>query len=814
MRSSLVLLAGLASSALAYPAPMTAVEPRTLGLLREILGDLTVDVTSILGAVLGHSHGHSGSLLAGLSAEGAAALQGGALGLKAGLIHHHAKVALKVWLLHADIDISLKKSLISWCEGDDELVLSADILAALSVYIPGCAEIAAGGQLYVTVDGIFDASKLESALVLSIGAQSSLAAWIEAKAGLDVDVKVALDVCAAGGVISSLSAHLKSALHAWIISDECDLSADLKVSVLAWISGHAGGDLVEIGAHAESALSTISVGASVGVHVEESGHLSVGGQASLAAFLGAQLSVDLDADVKLVLESCAKGELATAVELDLRTKLAAWLASADCTLGVELKAVVLLWLSFGVEADVSVSLGLVGGLLGHVTDILTESLLAGLSVDLRGALSLLAGGGSITGLTFDARAELAAFLGGCTSVDIDISIQIIILQWFTGCGIPGAPSGPGSSSSVPSLPTSTHHLPGTTGVPSGPGATSTPCDTETSEMVHSTVIPGVHTGSGSSTATVPVIPTPTGVSPVETSAPSGPAATSTPCDTETSEIVHSTVIPGVHSSSGPSTSTVPVVVPTSTNVPPVETPAPSGPAATSTPCDTETSEIVHSTVIPGVHSSSGPSTATVPVVVPTSTGVSPVETPAPSGPAATSTPCDTETSEIVHSTVIPGVHSSSGPSTSTVPVVVPTSTNVPPVETPAPSGPAATSTPCDTETSEIVHSTVIPGVHSSSGPSTSTIPVVVPTGTGVSPVETPAPSAPAASSTPCDTETSEVVRSTVIPGVPTPSGVAPTGVPVPSAPATTSAPTMPAGGSDSDDVTVTETVTATVCGCE
>ncbi|KAJ5124393.1 uncharacterized protein N7515_008218 [Penicillium bovifimosum] len=795
MRPSLVLLAGLASSALAYPADMTAVEPRTLGLLREILGDLTVDVSAILGAVLGHSHshGHSLSLLAGLSAEGAAALQGGALGCKAGLIHYKAKAALKAWLLvHADLDISLKKTLISWCEGNDELVLSADILAALSVYVPGCAEIAAQGQLYVTVDGIFDAAKLESALVLSIGAQSSLAAWIEAKTGLDLDVKVALDVCAAGGVISSLSSHIKAALHAWMISDECDLSADLKVSVLAWISGHAGGDLVEIGAHAETALSTISVGASVGVHVEESGHLSVGGQASLAAFLGAGLSVDLDADVKLALESCAKGQLAAAVDLDLRTKLAIWLAGEDCSLGVELKAVVLLWLSLGVEADVSVSLDLVGGLLGHVTDLLTETLLSGLSVDLRGALSLLAGGGSLTGLTFDARAELAAFLGGCTSIDIDISIQIIILEWFTGCSIPGAPSGPGSSTStVPSLP-------GTT-VPSGPGATSTPCDTETSEIVGSTVIPG----SGSSTATVPVIPTPTGVSPVHTPSPSGPAATSTPCDTETSEIVSSTVIPGVPTGSG-STVIVPVV-PTTT---------PSGPAATSTPCDTETSEIVSSTVIPGVPTGSG-STVTVPVV-PTPTGVSPVDTTAPSGPAASSTPCDTETSEIIRSTVIPGGPNGSGSSTATAVVpAVPTGTGVAPVDTPAPTGPAATSTPCDTETSEIVRSTVIPGVPNGSGSSTATAVVpVVPTGTGVVPVPTSAPTGPAATSIPCDTETSDVIRSTVIPGVPTPSGVAPTGVPAPSGPATTSAPTMPAGGSDSEDVTVTKTVTATVCDCE
>ncbi|KAJ5247966.1 hypothetical protein N7524_011926 [Penicillium chrysogenum] len=706
MRSSLVLLAALAGSALAYPTDM-AVERRTLGLLGELLGDITVDVTHILDLVLG---GHSSvELLAGLGAEGAAALQGGALGCKSGLIDHKTKAALKVWLLfHADLDVSLKKSLISWCEGNDELVLSEDVLAALSVYIPGCADIAAKGQLYVTVDGIFEAASLESALVLSVGAQASLSAWVQAKLDLDAGVKLGLNVCAAGGVVASLSADVKASLLAWINSKECDLSADLKVSVLAWINGHAGGDLVEIGAIADTALSTISVGASVGAHVLESGILSVGGKASLAAFLGIDLAAGLAADVKLALEACAKGELATSVDLEIRTKLAIWLASADCSLGVELKAVVLLWLSFGVEADVSVAVDLVGGLLGGVTGLLTDTL-TDLSVDLRGALSVCAAGGSLLDLTFAARAELAAFLGGCTSIDIGAGIQIIIIEWFTGCSIPGAPSAP-ASSSVPSLPSSTPYLP------------SRPADSVTVSV------------------------------PAGTPTPSGPGATSTP----TSEIVRSTVIPGPN---GSGSVTVPVhAVPTPTGVAPTGTPIPSGPDATSTPCDTETSQIISSTVIPGGPDESASQTVSVPAETPT--GVSPTGIPVPSGPAP------------------------SGPAPSG----------------PAPSGPAA-SVPCDTETSAIVSSTVIPGGPNESASQTVSVPAETPT--GVSPTGIPVPSGPAAS-VPCETETSAIVSSTVIPGVPATS-----------APAPTSPPAVPSAGGDSgSDVTVTETVTATVCNCE
>ncbi|CAI7609049.1 unnamed protein product, partial [Penicillium viridicatum] len=713
------MLAGLAGAALAYPTDK-AVEPRTLGLLGHLLGDVTVDVTTILGRLLGgHSSHSSVEILAGLNAEGAAALSGGALGCKSGVIHHKAKAALKAWLLfHADLDLSLKKSLISWCEGDDELVLSADILAALSVYIPGCADIAAQGQLYVTVDGIFDAASLQSALVLSAGAQASLSAWIEARLDLDVGVKVGLNVCAAGGVVSSLAADIKASLLAWINSKECDLSAHLKVSVLAWINGHAGGDLVEIGALADTALSTISVGASVGVHVLESGLLSIGGQASLTAFLGIDLAAGLATDVKLALEACAKGELATAVELDIRTQLAIWLHSSDCSLGVELKAVVLLWLSFGVEADVSASLDLVGGLVGDVTGLLTESL-TGLSVDLRGALSSCAAGGSLLDLSFSARAELAAFLGGCTSIDIDATIQIIIIQWFTGCSIPGAPAAH-VSSSVPSLPSSTPYLPSTsvpamtapaetpsgvapTGTPVGgvPGASSTPCDTETSEIVSSTVIPGGPNESGSQTVPVPAMTapaeTPSGVAPTGTPVGGVPGASSTPCDTETSEIVGSTVIPGGPDESGSQTVPVPAMTApaeTPSGVAPTGTPVGGVPGPSSTPCDTETSEIVSSTVIPGGPNESGSQTVPVPAVP---TGTAPAETPsgvAPTGtpvggvPGPSSTPCDTETSEIVTSTMIPGGPNESGSQTVPVPAV-PTGTA--PAETP--SGVAPTGTP-------------------------------------------------------------------------------------------------------------------------
>ncbi|KAJ6086389.1 hypothetical protein N7499_004302 [Penicillium canescens] len=631
MRSSLVLLAGLAGSALAYPTDM-AVERRTFGLPADILGsvsDITVNVTSIPGAVLGGGHhSHSSSLVAGLGAEGAAALQGGALGCKAGVIQAEARAALKVWLhLHADPEASLTTSLISWCEGDDEIVLSADVLAALAVYIPSCADIAAKGQLYVTIDGIFGASSLESVLVLSASLQSSLSAWIEAAVGLDIDVKAGLNACAAGGIVTSMTADVKASLLAWINGSNCDLSAELKVSVLAWINGHHGHGLVEIGTLGEAALSIVSVGASVGVHVEESGILSVGGQASLAAFLGADVSADLSVDVQLALEACAKGKLATAVDLDIRTKLAIWLSGSGCSLGVEHKAVVLFWLSFGVDASVSVDL--VSGVLSDVTG-LTE-LLSSLSVDLRAALSVILSGGSLESISLSARAELAAFIGGCTGLEIDVNIQLIIIEWFTGCSIPGAPSGI-KSSWVPSVPSSTSYV-FSTGIPSGPG-------TSASVSIPSGPAPSRSSSSGGASGSAPSGVSPTGSVPsgpgasVSVSVPAGPAPSgsspsgseTTPCDTLTGVDVSSTVVPGMPAPSGGASGSSP------SGVSPTGTPVAPGAGESTTPCDTLTSEEISSTVIPGMPAPSGGASGPAP----SNTDVSPTGTAVlPSGPAAT-----------------------------------------------------------------------------------------------------------------------------------------------------------------------------------
>ncbi|KAJ5555897.1 hypothetical protein N7513_003539 [Penicillium frequentans] len=511
MRSSLALLAGLAGSILAYPAEMS-VDRRAFGLVTEILNSVGTEVGTILDTVLGLgvSSSDSVTLLPGLSARGAAALEGGALGCSHSTIHAAARGELGTWLSsQTHITGPLKTSLLSWCEGSIT-TLDAGVIAGLAVYIPTCAELAAKESIYVTVDGIFDATELEATLVLSASAQISLTTFISAHVDLDVDIKAGLHLCAAGGVVGSLGADIKASLLAWIEGSDCGLDMTLKAPVLAWVKGESGTDLVAIGSISTDALTSLSVGASVEVLVAETGILSTAALASITAFLEADVSADIDVNVRVALRACAEGKLASAVDIDIRTPLALWLSGSSCSLGVEIKAVILLWLSVAVTAEVSVDV--VTGLLVDITSFLTEETFALLSINLRGALSLLAAGESLTLLSWEARAELAAFLGGCTSIEISVSIEIIIIEWFTGCPISGFRSGSGSSSSgsasVPSLPSSIITI-----LPSSPaGSGSVPSRPAVFGSVSSGSSP---TRSGSSPSG------PVGTGPV----PSGPATT-------------------------------------------------------------------------------------------------------------------------------------------------------------------------------------------------------------------------------------------------------------------------------------------------
>lgn len=584
MRSNkLFLLASLVSYVLALP---TDVETRHLKLGADLdIGDLSIgagisidgglDLSALINAILG-GHASTTTLLAGLSAQAAAALQGGVLGCKAGAIHAVARAELAAWLraeAAAFLDASIKASLLEWCEGDASVTLSADVCAGLSVLIPTCADIAAKGDLFVTIEGIFSSAEVAANVVLSASAQASLSAFLSAsvETALDAKVRAGLSLCAGGGVFVDLAADVQAALKAWLASSECTLSASLKVAVLAWLEGKVGADVIAIGSLPSNGLATISAGASVVALVEETGILSASAQASLAAFLEAGISADLDAHVQAALEACAKGGAAVSLDVEVRTALVAWLTSSSCSLGAELKAIVLFWLSFALEADVSVSVSI--GLLGDLTSFITGTLEATLGSVFRGVISILISGESMASLSLDARAQLAAILGGAAGIEIDSNIEIILIGWLTGCGhlpsgssftkdrIPTLPSTPtGSATGVPSV-----SVPTPSGIPSGSvpsgsvpnvpvpvpsGASPSDAANVPAPSVPSGSVPSGASPSGASNGNVPptvseAVPAPSGGAPTGPAgdsassgdSPAGPDAAETPCETLVSETV-------------------------------------------------------------------------------------------------------------------------------------------------------------------------------------------------------------------------------------------------------------------------------------
>src|SRR5699024_11041757 len=102
----------------------------------------------------------------------------------------------------------------------------------------------------------------------------------------------------------------------------------------------------------------------------------------------------------------------------------------DVSLGVELQAVVLLWLSVGVKVDISVNLG--GGLIGNLLTFVLNTVTELLSSILGGVLSILTGGESLLSLSLEARAQLAAVIAGAVDIDITTDIRLTLLGWLTG----------------------------------------------------------------------------------------------------------------------------------------------------------------------------------------------------------------------------------------------------------------------------------------------------------------------------------------------------------------------------------------------
>ncbi|KAL2219345.1 hypothetical protein M432DRAFT_347116 [Thermoascus aurantiacus ATCC 26904] len=421
MRSKLFVLASLAACALALPTDLS-LDRRAVN----VSAGLHVDLTPFLGGALDLN------LFVGLGAEGAAALQGCAMGVKPSQIDSSARQQLKNWLNSAaavHIDASLKASVLNWCNGDDSAVLSTDLLADLGVYIPAVAQIAAKGGLTVSLDGIVKGVEAAVSAVLDVNARASLSAFLKTAVDLDAKVKAGLHVAAAGGLAVSLGADVKAALEAYL-NAAASLDANLKAALQAWLKGTIGGSVVAAGDNSDDALATVSVGSAIAARVDANGVLNAAAQASLSAFLESDAAAKLDAGIKAALELAAKGGVAASLSADAHVALSLWLASAECSLTAELKGLLTFWLSVGIAVHDTVTLA--ADEVAKITAFLSGTVDATLSAAVRGALAVAAAGSSVADLALHTIAEVAGFLGG-VGVNIDADVKAILTHWLTGC---------------------------------------------------------------------------------------------------------------------------------------------------------------------------------------------------------------------------------------------------------------------------------------------------------------------------------------------------------------------------------------------
>ncbi|KAL2800966.1 hypothetical protein BJX66DRAFT_104900 [Aspergillus keveii] len=630
MRSNLLLLAALAGSTLALPtASTTELDARTFGLI----GGLVDTIKDIL-------HGTSPvNILGGISAEAAVALNGGAIGCKAGSIDFEYRKQLGIWLktgAGVHIDAALKKSLLAWCEADVSVDIEIDleIRAQLSFFLPTLAHIAAKKELYVTLDGVFDFAK-DIAGVLTIGAQASLEAAIGLLGELDWKIKAGLEFCAAGGILADLDVEIIAALKLWLESKECKLTVELKKTLKLWLEGKIEGDVIELPQLPVGGLSTISLGKSLEVLIEASGALVVSAQASLGAFLQTDIGLEIDIEIKKLLAFCGKGGLAIDLEYEKRVELSLWLASSKCTLTAELKALIAFWLSFGVSAGAEVSIDFSKNIFAELTGFITGTIDALLGGHLHGLLSFLLSGEGVLSISIEARAQLAALISGGFDFSIDKHIEIIIIGWLGGCH-ECCGGKPPVSSTTPTLPSTTP-----TASPSTTKTTTTQTDAEP---------------TGTPTTTKPTEPTTTPSEPEET-----------PCETDTD----------VEPTGTPTTTPgEPEETPceTDTDVEPTQTPTTTPGQPEETPCETLTTETTISHTESHPTEPTGEPTTTKPGV-PTDvepTG-EPSETPCETLTTAT-TISHTETKPPVPTDVEPTESASQPPSTITEPPV-PTATS-------------------------------------------------------------------------------------------------------------------------------------------
>ncbi|KFY50776.1 hypothetical protein V496_09163 [Pseudogymnoascus sp. VKM F-4515 (FW-2607)] len=342
-----------------------------------------------------------------------------AAGGVAAIISAEALGNLKAWLISRDCQIKgdLLAAIQDWCLTGSEIEIGSD---------SGHGE--ERGSIHVQVG---------ANVVLSDSDQQSLTKFCSGAVfnELDMHIQAGLTACAVGGVAGSLNSSIQVALSSFISGSSCPLNSGLKSSISFWLSGETSGGC-EKGTSTD-AYEYISSGFAISENFATSGSLNAKGQAALAEFCST-VSGSIDAGILASLNTCAHGGLASSLEVSASGELAAWLASSECSLNLELRGSVMAWMSVGISGSGVGGVGIGGGAGFSFNSSALVSISAGISGSaemsstVKGALGVCVAGGVANSVGFEARAELGAFLCSDAGRSVGGGIQSQLVEWLCG----------------------------------------------------------------------------------------------------------------------------------------------------------------------------------------------------------------------------------------------------------------------------------------------------------------------------------------------------------------------------------------------
>lgn len=375
-------------------------------------------------------HGHQVSLQAFLAAVKVgsidalilASLKIAAAGGVAETLSVEALLALNVWLSSKDCSLKgdILVSIQAWVSVNVDLTIGSD---------NGHSGGPNGGHSAIHGDAGLN-------VVLTGAHHQSLEAFVSTSVflGLDLDVQVGLQAVVAGGVAGSLSASVQLALSAFVSVSTCPLDIEVAASILLWLSGSVSATVVE--GTSIDAYAYINAGLDIFAEIDASLSLTVEAQAELSVFTSAAVSID--AEIIASLNIAAHGGLAASLEVSASAQLSAWIASSDCSLSVELRALVLVWLSVGISGTgaAGVGIGAGAGVALDASVIVAVSAAVAVSVDLsstlEGVLAVVVSGGVAALVEVEARAELAVFLFSEAGLSLGVDVQVELIAWLSG----------------------------------------------------------------------------------------------------------------------------------------------------------------------------------------------------------------------------------------------------------------------------------------------------------------------------------------------------------------------------------------------